>query len=255
MAPNWLIDTVLSPLGFGLLLAIILWLLRGRLPRPLWVAGLALGALCVALATPAAANALLAFEERRAAALPPCTAPQPTTIVLLAGGNRRVPHDANDIGALNDASTERTLGAADLLRRQPGAQLVITGGAHPGDRVAESTLMAALARRLGVPATTIRTETRAQTTWQNAAYVHALMPALPHRIWLVTSALHMPRALIAFRAAGFDVCADPVDFRAAPMREFADVLPRGGAVDRTEAVLHELVGELAYRWRAAHGTD
>ncbi|MGA9341836.1 MAG: YdcF family protein, partial [Rhodanobacteraceae bacterium] len=216
MLPNWLIDTVLSPLGFGLLLTLVLWLLRRRLPRALWIAGLALDLLCIVLATPAAANALIAFEERRAAAIPICTAPFPTTIVLLAGGNRRVPHESDDIGALNDASTQRTIGAADLLRQQQDAELVITGGTDPGNSIAESTLMAALARRLGVSAAAIRTEIRAQTTWQNAAYVRALLPAVPRRIWLVTSALHMPRALIAFRAAGFEVCPDPVDFRATP---------------------------------------
>lgn len=61
----------------------------------------------------------------------------------------------------------------------------------------------------------------------------------------------MPRALVAFHAAGFESCADPGDFRAAPFRELTDLLPSGAAIGASAEALHELVGELAYRWRAA----
>ena len=80
--------------------------------------------------------------------------------------------------------------------------------------------------------------------------VRAMDPALPSRIWLVTSALHMPRALIAFRAAGFEPCSYPSDFLSAPF-EARDVLPRGSAVANSEAALHEVVGEIVYRLRAS----
>ncbi|GAA0717770.1 YdcF family protein [Dokdonella soli] len=249
-----LIDAVLSPLGFGLLLALALWLGRRRLSRGLWYAGFALEALCLLLAAPLGANALVALEERRAPPAIACAAPAPATVVLLAGGVRRPPHDADDVGALNAASVQRTIDAAALVLATPGTELVISGGIRPGDDVAESTLMAALARRLGVPPVSIRIETGSRTTWQNAQHVRALAPAAPERIWLVTSALHMPRALVAFRAVGFVPCAHPVDFRAAPFREFADLLPRGGAIAASEAALHELAGEIAYRWRAAYGS-
>lgn len=61
-----LIDFVLSPLGFGLLLALLLWLGRTRLPRALWRSGLALEALCLVFATPLGGSALVGIEERRA---------------------------------------------------------------------------------------------------------------------------------------------------------------------------------------------
>ena len=83
-----------------------------------------------------------------------------------------------------------------------------------------------------------------------AATVRALDPAVPKRIWLVTSALHMPRALSAFRAAGFEPCAYPADVRAARLDSIADVLPSAGAIADTDAVLHEWVGEIVYRIRA-----
>ena len=252
MLPSRLIDIVLSPLGFGLLLACLLWLSRARLPRGVWRAGLVLEVLCVILSTPAGSNLLVGWQERRALALPACIDPAPTTIVLLAGGIRRSPRDAEDVGALNSASVQRTLDAAQLMRDRRGAELVISGGTRGGNGIAESTLMAALARRLGVPEASMRTEAAARTTWENAQYLHALVPALPTRVVLVTSAVHMPRALVAFQAAGFQPCTHASDFGAMPIRELADLLPRGGAVARSEAVLHELAGEIAYRWRAAH---
>jgi uncharacterized SAM-binding protein YcdF (DUF218 family) len=242
------IDLFLSPLVLGMLLLIALWWLRGRGPRWLRRTACLLMVVCIALATPLGANTLLAIAESRAPTAVACPAPWPTTVVLLAGGVRRESDDAADVGALNEASVQRTLEAVALVQRVPGAQLVISGGYDKGV-IAESTRMAELALRLGMPRDAIRTETTSLTTWENAQRVRALVPELPSRIWLVTSALHMPRALIAFRAAGFESCSDPADLRAGAFEGAADLVPRGGAISKSEAVLHEFVGEMAYRWR------
>jgi uncharacterized SAM-binding protein YcdF (DUF218 family) len=102
-----------------------------------------------------------------------------------------------------------------------------------------------------MPKSAIRAELAATTTWENASTVRALEPKLPTRIWLVTSALHMPRSLLAFRAAGFEPCAYAGDYRSAPLEGPADFFPSAGAIANADAVLHEWVGELAYRIRAA----
>jgi len=102
-----------------------------------------------------------------------------------------------------------------------------------------------------VPASAIRSENESTTTWENATRVRALEPAPPSHIWLVTSALHMPRSLIAFRAAGFDACAYPGDYRSSPFEGPVDLLPSAGAIANSDAVLHEWVGEIVYRLRAA----
>lgn len=254
-----LIDCAISPLGFGLLLAAALWIGRRRMPRALWRFVLALEFPCLLLATPLGANRLASLQEHRVSAQP-CTDAAALPIVLLAGGLHRRPLDADDVGALNEASLQRTLAAAALVAADPHARLVISGGVWRGgdddatspaaNRVSESALMRALAQRLGVPADAIRIEIASRTTWENAAHVRALEPALPRRIRLVTSALHMPRALLAFEAFGFEPCAAAVDFRSTPYLQATDVLPSGGAVALSTAVLHEWVGELGYRVRA-----
>jgi uncharacterized SAM-binding protein YcdF (DUF218 family) len=174
-------------------------------------------------------------------------------IVVLSGGMRRDAKDAGDFGVLNIASLQRTLTGAELARRIPGAELVLAGGARigSGTDIAQGVVMANVAQQLGVPAAAIRTETTSTTTWENATNVRALQPALPSRIWLVTSALHMPRALIAFRAAGFEPCAYPGDVRTGRFEGPAELVPSAGAIADTNAVLHEWVGEIAYRLRAA----
>lgn len=245
-----LVDALLSPLGFGLALALILWFARRRLPRWMLRAGFAIELVCLVLTTPFGANALVVLEERRAPPESACASPPPATIVVLSGGVRRDASGPADVGVLNAASLQRTLAAADLARRTNAAELVVTGGARDPEAVAQSQVMADLAERLGVPAARVRVEGVSQTTWENARQLRAMSPALPERIWLVTSALHMPRALIAFRAAGFAPCSYPADSLATPVRSIGDFLPSGGAVANASAALHEIVGEIAYRWRA-----
>jgi uncharacterized SAM-binding protein YcdF (DUF218 family) len=246
-----IVDVFLSPLGFGLLLAVVLWRWHRRLSRRALRIGIAAEILCLVLSTPIGAGLLTTWQEHRASAADACAAPQPNVIVLLSGGMRRDARDANDFGVLNVSSLQRTLTAAELARRTPGAQLVISGGGHHGEGVAQSTLMAEVAQGFGVPADSIRAETEATTTWENATRIRAMQPALPARIWLVTSALHMPRSLIAFRAAGFEPCAYAGDYRSGPLDGPADFLPSAGAIANSDAVLHEWVGEIAYRLRAA----
>ena len=246
------VDVFLSPLGFGLLLALALWLRRHRLSRRAMRIGMGVEILCLVLTTPLGANVLTSWQEHRAPQPDACAAPEPRVIVLLSGGMRRDAVDVGDFGVLNISSLQRTLAAAALARKIPDAELVIAGGARVAgtNDVSQSAVMAKVAEQLGVPASAIRIETESTTTWENATRVRALDPALPARIWLVTSALHMPRSLIAFRAVGFEPCAYPGYVRSGPFGP-ADMLPSAGAIADTDAVLHEWVGEIVYRVRAA----
>ena len=64
----------------------------------------------------------------------------------------------------------------------------------------------------------------------------------------MTSAFHMPRAIGLFRRAGFDVVADPVDYRS--YGGLRDLRPRSDAsrgLALFDLALHEWIGLLAYR--------
>ncbi|HEY6943405.1 YdcF family protein, partial [Dokdonella sp.] len=148
------------------------------------------------------------------------------------------------------ASVQRLLGAVALQRSLGKIPLAIVGTSGRG--VADSRILASLARDLGADASTLRIETASLNTWENAQASARLAPALPRRIWLVTSSLHMARALVAFRAAGFDACAYPVQPRYHGPDHLGYLLPTGSATMKSEDALHELVGEIVYRVRAWH---
>lgn len=244
---------LLSPLVPGLLLAIIMIVAWRRLPSLLRWVGSALLLVCYLLWTPVGAVALKHLVEHAPKAI--CAAPLPRAVVILAGG-AAIDAQPGDYAALSRESLRRTLGGVALWRRQPaGTRLLLSGGPAPQHSLAESQLMAGLAESMGVPVALIRSETRSQTTWQNAQYLAAMQPPAPRRVWLVTSALHMPRALYAMRAAGFQPCAAPVSdyYRLAP--SWAVVLPQASAIEYSDAALHELAGLAWYHVKAAHAAD
>ena len=238
----------LSPLAFGLLLALAMLVGWRRFPRALrWIAAIATCLLIVSMC-PFGANLLVRQIEARVPVADTCAEPAPATFVVLAAGFEREPVDAGDFNSLESDSIRRGLAGIELWRRSPGATLVFAGGGPFG--TSESAALQRMAELLGVPADSIRREDRSQTTWENARQLRLLSPPLPERIWLVSSAIHLPRALIAFRAAGFDPCAYASDRRYVPPGGPGYYLPQSSALIKTEAAIHELIGEVLYRWRA-----
>lgn len=241
-----------SPLPYAVVLAVLLALFWVRIPLAVQVSGVVLEVLLVAMMTPLGANVLVRAMESRLPATRTCTTPAPTTIVVLGAGFDHSPAGPDDYGALRLSGLQRLFTGVALWRQIPGAQMVVTGG---GPGLPEAAPMADLAVRMGVPAADVRIEDRARTTWENARNVAKLSPPSPRRIWLVTSPLHMPRALGAFRAWGFDPCPWPSGvwrerFHWTP----ANFVPQGPAVRTAAIALHEMAGSIAYaviEWRHA----
>jgi uncharacterized SAM-binding protein YcdF (DUF218 family) len=172
-------------------------------------------------------------------------------IIILGGGEDSRVAKARNVHGLNEAGERFTEGIA-LARRFPNAKLVFTGGAV--NILYAPTIGAEGARRilqdfdLGDPRRLIL-ESKARTTWENAVYTKALVQPKPGERWLlVTSAWHMPRAIGAFRKAGFPVEPWPVDYRTAGSEDLYRFFesPAEG-LRRLEATLHEWVGLVAYR--------
>lgn len=249
MILSWL----LSPLRGGLILALMLYLLWRWLPRIVRGAGIVGLVAALLLTTPFGANTLVRWQESRAPKSDQCQAPLPNTIVLLGGGVQTATDDAADYSVLSPSSLRRTFAAAALARSQPQASVVVTGDSYAG--VPESVLMTRLLVELGIDAARIRTEPRSRTTWQNAQFTAELEPAVERRIWLVTSALHMPRSLDAFQQAGFSVCSWPTDWRYAQWNGIGYLLPASSALQKSEAALHEMVGRFAYQNGWLRGAD
>lgn len=245
---------LLSPLTW-LLLAGALLLPSFRLcARWLGAACLAIAAVAFLAMTPLLANVLVARLEQPGPVDSDCTLRPPTTIVVLAAGLAGEPLDAHDISAINLAGRRRLDRAVQYWRNGDGRTLVMTGTSSDGASPSDATLMTAYVAALGVPGSVVRTESRALDTWGNASHVAAMTPRVARRITLVTSAIHMIRATMAFKASGFQVCPLPADSRLSETSFPGLLLPRSTSLTKTEDGLHELVGMAYYRWRRTNGS-
>ena len=242
---------VLSPLTVGFFLFVVAALLWRRLARSMRAAVVVLAIVLMAAASPMGANLLVLVQEHRA--FEPCDGAQPSAIVALAGGMVARPRDLHDFAALGATSVRRLFGALALHEEHPDAALVFVGISRWD--FPESEIMANLAEAMGVPRAEMRTEIHSLTTWQNATFAAALDPPLPKRIWLVTSALHMPRAMYAFQEAGFDVCPAPAYTLFVGPESPGWFVPQGSSEVKTEDALHEIVGEIGYRLGFGRGGE
>ena len=241
-------DLLLSPLAWlaaaGLLAGVAGWL---PYPGVLRVIALLVGLGSLAAMTPWVANRLLGQLERDAPRAACASAPE--VLVVLAGGVDLRPRDAADFGALNGASRRRMDAAITAWRAAPGTRLLLTGGASARHAPPIAELMAAYARWAGVPEYALRLDVESLDTWQSARAVSARIPP-GTRLGLVTSASQWPRARLAFDASGLRPCAVVADVRRLPAGLPWALIPRLGALEKTEDALHEIVGLAWYRWRA-----
>jgi uncharacterized SAM-binding protein YcdF (DUF218 family) len=245
-----LIESLLLPPG-DLILVIALGLLVAlrwkRLGR-----GLQIGAFVAlyALSTPAVANRLLASLEPAAPLDVQRIGDAGAIVVLSANAGGWTPEYGSDtIGAM---TLERMRYAAHL-QRATGLPLLVTGGV-PGRfaRPLAVTMAEALTEDFGVTPRWI--EDRAQTTAENAALSAAMLKRDGiATVLLVTSAWHMPRALLAFSASGLGVVPAPTMFTVVASGPLAFV-PGIGALHNAYFALHEYLGidwyRLSYRLAA-----
>lgn len=178
--------------------------------------------------------------------------PEPIqAIVVLAGGIRYYsPEYGGDDIAL------RTLGrlryAAQLARRS-GLPLLVSGGSGDSERdnaLTEGVMMQRMLQSEFVLTNPVWVEDRSQNTQENALYSSRILRSNSvNRVLLVTTAMHMARAVMAFRRNGIDVVAAPTLFFS-EQPEPLDIdswIPSVPAIEITRYALHEWLGRIWYR--------
>ncbi|MCW2237028.1 YdcF family protein [Azospirillum canadense] len=215
-----------------------------RLGRRLVVAA-TLGFLLIT-ATPLSSLVALPLEERFAK---PSLPDHIDGIIMLGGGvNPYLSLDRNE-PSLNNAA-ERVLAFADLIRRFPTARHVFTGGTgqlFEPEATEDIPLKAALVQA-GIDPETVVYENQSRNTWENAVLTQRMVQPSAGETWLlVTSAMHMPRAVGIFRKVGWPVIPYPVDYRtrsgARPYTRFDLDLQ----METLRDSVREWVGLVAYR--------
>ncbi len=213
-----------------------------------WLVVTSLVFIAIAGLSPLGNDLMIPLEQR----FPPWDASHgpPDGIVVLGGAISPEISAFRDTVVLNEAA-ERITVAAELARRYPNARIVYCGGSNAmwSARALEAPFAVRELEALGVAHDRITAEEQSRNTIENAVYSRLVaQPKAGERWLLITSAFHMPRAIAAFRAAGFDVEAYPVDWRTRGPRDaarFFDSLSEGLA--RTDTAAHEWAGLLAYR--------
>ncbi|MBK1702336.1 YdcF family protein [Thiococcus pfennigii] len=240
------------PLGLSLALALMALLLLGLGRRRLGGTALAVAIGWLWLwSLPAVSDAVRLSLEGRFANQAVSAVPAADVVVVLGGGVYGAPRDwpYPNLGPAAD----RVWQAARAWHAGKARWLIISGGGMPwqGDRRPEAEAMRGLLTALGVPEEVQLSEDRSRNTRENALYSAELIRAQGfERVLLVTSALHMPRALATFRAVGIDAIPLPADFEVMPepshpLRWMPDAQ---ALVDSTRA-LKEYLGLWVYRWR------
>jgi uncharacterized SAM-binding protein YcdF (DUF218 family) len=190
---------------------------------------------------------ILPLEQR----FPPWDASRgpPDGIVVLGGAISPDISMARGVVSLNDGA-ERITVAAELARRYPNTRIVFSGGTGSlfGGAL-EAPFAVKEFEALGIAHDRITAEEQSRNTIENAVFSRLVAQPKPGERWLlVTSAVHMPRAIAAFRAAGFPVEACPVSWRTrGPIDATEPFGSFTAGLEMTDVAAHEWIGLIAYR--------
>jgi uncharacterized SAM-binding protein YcdF (DUF218 family) len=232
---------LLPPLSLILLGGLSLGLLN-RYPRLAKTLGATTLILLGALSMPVIADRLLAqFEHYPAINL--THPPAADAIVILGAGSY---FDAPEYGGdtVSRYALERVRYGARLARatRLP----VAVSGGNPAGGVAEAYLMRdTLQQDFNV--STRWVEPHSNNTWENAHASRALLPGQIKRIYLVTHAWHLPRAIYAFEHAGFTVIPAGTGYSLAKHIKPIDFIPQPRGLTNSYFAIHEAIGLIWYR--------
>lgn len=227
-------------------LAVMAFRTRARLHRWRYVL-LAAVAWSWLLLTPAFAHHLALRLEARYPPVPvgAMKLHEPVIVVLASGSS--YDHSLPDALQLDAASFRRTLTAVDAWRTT-GGTLLFSGTVRPPGAPAVAARMAMLARMSGVPAAHVRVEPASLDTSENLRNSFAMIDA-DRDIVIVTSAIHMPRAMAVAHALGRQPHAIAADHRGDPSLTWRAWLPNSKSLPLLRLVVHELTGLAYYRLR------
>ncbi|WP_410514925.1 YdcF family protein [Paenibacillus sp. BR2-3] len=229
-----------------LLLAITLWLWKRERKPALFLLGVTL--IMYLSATSWIGGLLIGRLEQQYA--------QPDTlkgdmIVVLGGGATQGTPDINGEGNLSGSAANRLLTAARLYQTT-GLPILFSGGKVFPDSGNEADISRRQLLALGILEKDIYIENRSLNTEQNASYTLSLLNSGGFSApVLITSAFHLPRAVLEFRQAGVHVQPYPTDYlTSSPEYLYAAKLtPSAAGLSLTGTALKEYLGILAAKFR------
>ena len=180
---------------------------------------------------------------------PDLTAATPPAIVVLAGGENLFASSMRGEPEFNGRA-ERILTGITLARRFPEADLYLVGGITLPDGTSDTGVMRRTALALGLPEDRIKRVEKTANTCENARGVasHLSRDEL-RRSLLVTSAFHLPRAMLCFEAINTEIIPVPVDYQTWSLegKDTGFTLDPLNNLYLVDSALHEWLGLIYYR--------
>lgn len=167
-------------------------------------------------------------------------------VVVLGGGYTWNPAWAPSSNLINN-SLPRLAEGIRLWRENPGAMLIFTGAAAKTNPISTAEAGARVAESLGVPREAIIVLDRPKDTEEEAAAVKARIGDAP--FLLVTSASHLPRAMIFFQHAGLRPLPAPANQLAieSPLNPWEKAIPSPFWLMHSDRVGYETLGRI-WQW-------
>lgn len=193
--------------------------------------------------------------------LPPDVMPDAQAIVVLGGATKPAiaPRPWVDVSEAGDRILHGARLYHQLAQLGRAPKLILSGGRitwRGGSNLSEAADMKAIAMAMNVPEANIVLEPTSLNTRQNAVNVQEILSAQAiDSVLLVTSAVHMPRAVAIFQKLGMTVTPAPTDYlvtrpeardRTLESR-ILSLMPDTKALDQFTTALKEYVGFVIYR--------
>jgi len=171
------------------------------------------------------------------------------TVVILSGGVDSTRAGGVVLAQLSTASTLRVLEAARVYKLI-GARLVIVSGGIADERLElqpESKPMSEALIAAGVPAANIALDVDARDTYDHPRTIRPILEAHHVRQFvIVTSPMHMRRALAVFRKAGFNPVGSVTLLRSDHLKPPPLFVPNDDSLLLSDASIYDYAGWLYY---------
>ena len=167
-------------------------------------------------------------------------------VVVLGGGYTWNPDWAPSSNLINNSLPRLTEGIR-LWYENPGSKLIFTGAAAKTNPVSTAEAGARVAESLGIPRSEILVLDKPKDTEEEAAAVKMAIGDAP--FLLVTSASHLPRAMIFFRRAGLTPLPAPANQLAieSPLNPWERAIPSPVWLMHSDRVGYETLGRI-WQW-------
>lgn len=139
---------------------------------------------------------------------------------------------------IGDTSMKRVVEGVLLQKHYPGSKMIFTGYAG-NTKLPNAIINSKIAQMLGVKEEDITTNSKAKDTKDEAVFAKRTAGEKP--IIVVTSAMHMLRAVKLFRDQGLDPIPAPTDFKRQNITTYL-MVPTVDSFKNSQMAMHEYIG-------------